>query len=348
MLSRLFAATIATGVLFAGRAYPATIQIGLYGTTTIITVVGKLETDDGQNFAERVSGLRDAVVVLNSPGGSLVAGLRIGTIIRLKKFATVVPDGTRCASACAIAWLGGTSRYMGQQGAVGFHAVYTMENGTPAETGAGNALLGAYLSRLGLSDNAVLYITSAPPTAMNWLSIDDAKALGIDVIVLPAAGPQQVAPAAAPPIKSDQRVAPDAPAPRSISLEKVAETFADTYFAHWSESNAEALQFFGQAYAETIKFYDHLVPRRLLMDQKRDFATRWPERIYTTHPSTIKASCDQHTRLCTITGQVEWDCRDPNRNQRSIGLADFTLQIAMSGGGAVKVTGEWSSVVSKH
>src|ERR687885_212503 len=78
------------------------------------------------------------------------------------------PAGGRCASACALAWLGGTPRVMVQGSAVGFHAAYTVEGGQAATSGAGNALIGAYLAGLGLRDRAIVYITMARPDQMTW------------------------------------------------------------------------------------------------------------------------------------------------------------------------------------
>jgi len=131
-------------------------------------------------------------------------------------------------------------------------------------------------------------------------------------------------------------------------LEAAAKAFVGAYFAHWSESNSDALRYFETAYAGTINFDGHPVPRQLLMAEKRKYAAHWPERIYTTRPSTIKATCTESTSECTITGQVEWDCRDIDGGQRSVGLANFTLQIRMSAQQEVKVTGEWSSVIARR
>jgi hypothetical protein len=113
------------------------------------------------------------------PGGSAVAGIQIGESIRLKGFTTVVAGNARCASACAIAWLGGTPRLMSAEARVGFHAAYSSETGQ--ETGVGNALVGAYLNKIGLSYSAVIFITQAAPNSMTWLSIADAGKRGIDV-----------------------------------------------------------------------------------------------------------------------------------------------------------------------
>lgn len=45
----------------------------------------------------------------------------------------------------------------------------------------GNALVGAYLNDLGLSPNAIRYITTPGPNDVQWLSIRDAIMIGINV-----------------------------------------------------------------------------------------------------------------------------------------------------------------------
>ena len=84
-----------------------------------------------------------------------------------------------CASACALAWLGGIPRLMGANTHIGFHAAYNPRSGQ--EAGVANALVGAYLSQLGLPDKAVIYATQAPPNSMTWLTLPEARQVGIDV-----------------------------------------------------------------------------------------------------------------------------------------------------------------------
>src|SRR5262245_14447052 len=66
----------------------ATITVERNGEVAFVTVSGTLVPEDGQAFADKVSGVPKAVVFLSSPGGSLGAGLRIGTLIRLKNYIT--------------------------------------------------------------------------------------------------------------------------------------------------------------------------------------------------------------------------------------------------------------------
>lgn len=118
-------------------------------------------------------------MAFDSDGGSLVAGIQIGETIRLKNFSTLVPNGKRCASSCALAWLGGTRRFMGPESKIGFHSAYNGDTGQV--TGPGNALVGAYLNKIGLPYDAVVYITSASPDSITWLSKADAEKIGIEV-----------------------------------------------------------------------------------------------------------------------------------------------------------------------
>jgi hypothetical protein len=147
----------------------------------LVLVEGDLSSGDDKIFRSRVGALTKALVAFTSDGGSLLAGIEIGKVIRLKSFATVVVNGKRCASACALAWLGGTPRYMATNSFIGFHAAYVEKEGRAAETGVGNALLGSYLNQIGLSESAVIYITIRAPNEMNWLTLREAERNGIDV-----------------------------------------------------------------------------------------------------------------------------------------------------------------------
>lgn len=64
--------------------------------------------------------------MFNSEGGNLMAGLEIGRAIRLKGFDTLVPDKMYCASACALAWLGGKTRWAGPGDHSTFHAAWML------------------------------------------------------------------------------------------------------------------------------------------------------------------------------------------------------------------------------
>ena len=172
---------LACAALSAGSAYAASISVESTGLAkpALVIVEGSFDAKDGEQFFTKTSSLSAAIVRLQSNGGSLVAGIQIGETIRLKSFQTLVPAGARCASACAMAWLGGTQRLMGPGAQLGLHSAYNAKS--EQSSGVANALLGAYLNRVGLPYSAVVYITQNAPQSVTWLSIADAKRLGIEV-----------------------------------------------------------------------------------------------------------------------------------------------------------------------
>lgn len=151
------------------------------GDFVFITIEGELFAGDEKKFTQAALQNDMAVVVLNSPGGSTLAGVEIGKAIRLKGYFTYVPADALCASACGYVWLAGVQRYMELTSKIGFHASFVKENGVNRESGVGNALVGAYLNSLGLSQNAIAYISTAPPESMTWMTPQDAADIGIEV-----------------------------------------------------------------------------------------------------------------------------------------------------------------------
>ncbi len=180
-------AILACAVLSAGPARAAAISVQSAGSEkpAVVVVQGTLDVADGERFFTKIAPLATAMVRFQSNGGSVVTGIQIGEMIRLKEFHTLVPAGARCASACALAWLGGTRRFMGPGARIGLHAASDPKSGQV--TGVGNALLGAYLNRVGLSYSAVIYVAQARPDSVTWLSFADAKRLGIEVTLLKSA-----------------------------------------------------------------------------------------------------------------------------------------------------------------
>ena len=146
----------------------------------VVVVEGSLAAFDEDQFAAKTAPLSTAFVAFSSDGGSLVAGLRIGEAIRRKRFSTIVPDGRRCASACALASLGGVERFIGTSGKISFHAAY---DAASDESGVGTAVVDAYLSKIGLPYEAVIHITTAS-NEMTWLNMSDAAQRGIRVTLL--------------------------------------------------------------------------------------------------------------------------------------------------------------------
>jgi len=294
--------------------------------STLVAIEGELDLADIEAFRVKTEALpaARATVEFSSKGGSLLAGIRVGALIRAKKFNTVVPDGAQCASACALAWLGGARRFVGEYASVGFHTAYIQKTGGMTESGPGNAILGAYLNQLGLSEKAILYITHAAPTSMQWMSMAEAAEFGIAVTKLP--------PAHAGPGPADGAVAQQ---PEG-SPERQAIEFVLALFERWSGSNAELLPFLNGVYTDKVVYYGKSTSQQAVLLTKRRFANRWTQRVYTVRPSSLTATCAGAT--CRVNGTMSWKFHAPktttttatSHGVASHGVASFEYSIVLN------------------
>src|SRR5262249_11389184 len=142
--------------LSASLAWPCwSAQIEVNHST--VTISGDIILGDFVTFQSKTSSLNDATVVLRGNGGRLLPAIKIGELIKMRGYTTYGYE--YCASACALIWLAGRERYMASTAQIGLHAAY--DAGSGMASGPANALVGAYLNKMGLSYDAVLYATSA-------------------------------------------------------------------------------------------------------------------------------------------------------------------------------------------
>jgi hypothetical protein len=311
--------------------------------TALVTVSGVLQASDAEQFRTAVAMYPKAIVAFQSTGGSLIAGIDIGTQIRLRNYTTLVPSGVKCASACATAWLGGTKRLMGSGALIGFHAAYVDQNGQAIETGVGNALLGAYLNKLGLPDRAVVFITQAHPNDLTWLTMADAAREGIDVELFtmpgeaPSAPPSSVAAPAIPPVPAP------APSPTN-SLESRASASLNEFLDRVSQPSSAAMAYLDRIYPDQVMYFGKLTSKSDVLQDSLKYMERWPERKYEVVHDSV--NCNPSDLTCLIDGQMKWFARSAARNKEAYGVSDFSYRFGFSNGGA-QLLMQSSRVVSR-
>lgn len=325
-------------LIFASSAWAAEIEVAHVESYTFVTISGELVLEDGEKFARAVRSLPGAIIVLNSPGGNLFAGLRIGALAHQRGFATLVPEGATCASACAIAWVGGRKRFLAKHSLLGFHAAYKVKNGDAVESGAGNAILGAYLNQLGLSFAAIYAITHAGPENMTWLDANEAKAIGIDAVEIdgstnPALEATNVAVL---PLRDSEKLTND----------QRARIFLDDFLASNSNDSRTAISFTQSVVAEYVDYYGTRVSKASVIRDKSAFVKRWPERLYVLRPASVAVHCPENSSTCTVSASVDFECRSYLDGRHSKGVSLFTLHLNFVNG-SVSLVGETSKVVQR-
>ena len=192
----------------------------------------------------------------------------------------------------------------------------------------GNALVGSYLTKIGLPDNALIYITMAAPTEMTWLNFRDAEQIGIDVAPWPSARPS---------LKATQE-------PSEDDLANRARAFVTAIQSRWSDANSTALNGLDTLYAPEVDYYGKRLSRDAVLAEKRQFAERWPALRGTDKikPNSMMAHCSASE--CVVTGNIEWEARSRTRNAASSGMATFAY-VLVALGGKLFVHGENGTVV---
>lgn len=326
-----FGAISALALLLCGAAQAADISavpLKNDGEGAII-VSGDLNYEDREVFLTKIAPFKSGLVVFDSKGGNAYAGIEIGKAIRMRNFTTWVASGSVCASACAMAWLGGTRRLMGKGALIGFHSVYRFQGGAPVETGSGNAIYGAYLAQLGLSERAIFYLSSAAPASMNWLTPVEAEGLGITVAIYDPA-PTSGRPSARP---NDNAVS---------SLEARSKDFVVALNVILSGPTEQYLKILNDIYSEQVSYFGKLLPRGDVVNQLTKFIARWPVRNYAVKPESVKVQCNEQTQECHIDGMIDFDAKSQERGQHSHGVATFDYLLSYRPGA------RWPVIVSEN
>jgi hypothetical protein len=311
-LSKL-AITLYLCVPFPSHAAEFSKSASSNGGPDIIFIVGDLRHGDEARFINVAINSGNAIVFFQSPGGNLLAGIEIGKAIRLKGFATFVPGRVQCASACALAWLGGRVRYMSNTARVGFHAAYVDAGGQPAVSSAGNALVGAYLNQLGLPAAAIIFITAAPPEGIQWLNFSDSQRYGIDVREFDL------------PLQST--AAPSSPVNESFSSQtRSVKKELYEYVGATNKSNELALVYLEGKYPNEVNYYGKIISKGAVLSDKRAFFKKWPIRNYSIQPDSVTVACNTASE-CKSEGTLDWEASGSILNSK--GSATFTFLWAL-------------------
>lgn len=162
---------------------------------------GVITAETPRRFESFMRTVRDGnpVVYFNSPGGNLLAGIELGLMIRRRGLDTYVGgeyvsfvfknnkevyrtivEESACFSACAYAFLGGTSRRIASDKAFGVHQFYSKQDGGESRAQISLTVLANYLDEMGV-DRKVLDIASlTAPNRIQLVSIAASRQLNID------------------------------------------------------------------------------------------------------------------------------------------------------------------------
>ena len=316
-------------------------RIPIEGGAPVLLVKGEFALgDDAGRLAREVSATGARVVTFNSNGGNVMAAITYGRMIRSLGLSTFQLRSTQCASACALAFVGGVTR-KAEPGAIGVHqSSFAPEAKVDGQTAVAavqtlTAEIIGYLVEMGVDPKLLQLSLSVPSNDMRYLTAAEMTSYKVTLD-----GPMNTAMSAAedpvtPRATTEVRARPEPQTPEDRAL-----AFMGLYHDAWSKPSSEALRFMQSAYADTISFYGKPVSRVDVLADKRKFADRWPLRAYSVRHGTEHVVCNSS---CTVSGVVEWYANSPARSRISSGAAEFTLVWDVATG---KIVSEVGKVIS--
>ena len=163
----------------------------------VIVAEGVIEEDTPEEFVAFLSSVADTsnlrdVVVLDSPGGRVVASMRLGAALRKLRASVIIarfgdgddqepPTAGQCMSACVYAMMGGVKRIVPPESRLGIHRMSSQENGVlpsrvfapAARTYASEDMVSAlanYAAQMGVNPTVIRLAERIPPEEIRIVS----------------------------------------------------------------------------------------------------------------------------------------------------------------------------------
>ena len=95
------------------------------------------------------------------------------------------------------------------------------------------------------------------------------------------------------------------------------------YLADWSRDNEFAMAAMEEAYSAGVDFYGNDISKSSLLDEKREFAERWPERQYAARADTFDVVCQESS--CVVSAMIDWYAHSPARGKTAQGEAWYNI-----------------------
>ena len=137
------------------------------------------------------------------------------------------------------------------------------------------------------------------------------------------------------------------PSPPEITLGLVQpQQLALDYLSFWLVPNAVTLARMPAFYGPEVVFHGQRMSIKALMEDKRRFARRWPDRQYQPRRETMRIACDVAAEMCNLRTIVNFVAASPERRRRSQGAITLALDISFADGLPI-IVNESSRVIAR-
>lgn len=146
---------------------PLKIELGPGG---VLSLTGSIDPGSFERVEAEINARGEYIrrVSLNSPGGSVSDAVKIGALMVVGEYTTVVSPGALCASSCPLILAGGKERIASRQSAIGVHQIYAIA--TAGELPSGLAGVGTAMSEAQRTTATITrYLNSTTTDPAFWL-----------------------------------------------------------------------------------------------------------------------------------------------------------------------------------
>jgi hypothetical protein len=136
-------------------------------------------------------------------------------------------------------------------------------------------------------------------------------------------------------VRPNERATPPASAPsdKSGPLDARARQFLEDYMKRTEAETEQVLSYVRNNFGAEIRYYGKVTPLSQVVQDKRSYLNRWPQRSYRLKPDTMKIECDEARSICLLTGELDYDVRDPRAGRASSGSATYEVRVVFSPAG---------------
>jgi hypothetical protein len=135
------------------------------------------------------------------------------------------------------------------------------------------------------------------------------------------------------PVAPTEERAPVSPPDKAGGLDVRARQFLEDYMKRTEGETEQVLSFVRNNFGAEISYYGKTVPLAQVVQEKRSYLNRWPQRRYTLKPDAMKIQCDEARSSCLMSGELDYDVRDPRSSRASSGAATYELRVLFSQAG---------------
>jgi hypothetical protein len=234
----------------------------------------------------------------------------------------------QCASACSLAFLGGIHR-VAEPGSIGIHRAFLKPaDGMSTQEAAARVQLGtvaitSYVVEMGVDPKLIELASSYGKHDIRYLSAGEMAELRVTNVT----ANQSPADTSQVPTRPNPALVP-VPAPDARQQpESIAVAFVKDIIEHHGDNDDFALAQVQASYAPKVDYYGKLTNLRAIVQDKRNYYKRWPERAYNVRNESIVVTCANDR--CMVSGVYDWVVRSASIHKQEKGAANFSYTIAI-------------------